>query len=715
MKNLSDKKKNNSITLIIYAVIAVFAIAAGIIVGRAVDLTLTDEGRPDAMAAANEIENVIKEPMPAFKYALENKKSYSRKGGLCGGIVVMIYFAYKSTTKKRYHRKGVEHGSAHWGGKKEKELIRDSKDLYNNIVIADDIYIVLDRKKREENKNPKKKKPSDNSPVGNAAKNKPSDVKLQEKKDNSPVGNKKPQKETMVSISKKSVKAKEVETMLNLNVLVIGGTGTGKSRFFVKPNLLQCNTSFVVTDPSGELLQSCGKMLERNGYKIKVFNLMDMKYSSNYNPFRYIFDSDGKYSANNVIKMINTFIINTKQGEGSSSDPFWDEAAKQLLSAVSFLLVEVGEEEDRNLANVLELIGKAKSVEGKENDKSELDLIFDERRAFCPDALSVKYYDKFKQAGAKTIQSILITTTTKLQFFMIPSVRDLTHKDTIQLETIGDEKTALFIIIPSTDTTYNFLAAMMYTQLFDTLFDRAIHNGGKLNIHTRFILDEFANVGKIPNFETVLATMRKFEISAAIILQNMAQLKRLYEKSWEEIPGNCDTMLYLGGKDQSTNKYIVEDLGKETIDTLSVNKTKSKQGSTTYNDGILGRELMQLNELQELKNSECIVMIRSLPPFKTLKYRLEKHPRYNQLEECDRKNNTYPLNSICTEKELELLELSQEAVPGEYSPEDYEAVSDIVVNIYGGKQPEQDNEIFISEETQNKFSPVTGVYFKTIR
>jgi type IV secretion system protein VirD4 len=299
----------------------------------------------------------------------------------------------------------------------------------------------------------------------------------------------------------------------------------------------------------------------------------------------------------------------------------------------------------------------AKVVEGKEEEMSELDFVFEKRKEAAPKALSVQYYDEFKQAAGKTMQSILISTTTKLQHFKLPNLRNLTHKDTIGLETLGDRKTALFIIIPSTDKTYNFLAAMMYMQLFDTLFDRAIQKyGGRLPFHVRFVLDEFANVGKIPDFETVLATMRKFELSATVILQNLAQLKRLYEKSWEEIPGNCDTMLYLGGKDQSTNEYISKDLGKETIDTLALHRTKSRQGSTSYNDGILGRELLTPDELAKMDNSECVVMIRGLPTFNTLKYRLEKHPRYGHLEECDKENNTFRLDSIVTEAESIVIE-----------------------------------------------------------
>lgn len=304
------------------------------------------------------------------------------------------------------------------------------------------------------------------------------------------------------------------------------------------------------------------------------------------------------------------------------------------LSSLCFLLIETGTEEEQNFAGVLDLIHKAKVVEGKEEEKSELDLMFDKRKEAAPKALSVQYYEEFKQAAGKTMQSILISTTTKLQYFKLENVRNLTFMDNISLETMGDKKVALFIVIPSTDTTYNFLAAMMYTQLFDTLYDRAInHFHGRLPVHVRFILDEFANVGKIPDFEKVLATCRKFEISAQVILQNLSQLKRMYEKSWEELPGNCDTLIYLGGKDQFTNEYLSKELGKETIDQLSINQTKGKQGSSSYNNAIMGRELATIDELTTMDNNNCIVMVRGLYPFFTNKFNLSEHPRYAELGE----------------------------------------------------------------------------------
>lgn len=476
------------------------------------------------------------------------------------------------------------------------------------------------------------------------------------------------EKISLKQVAAESKASEKIKPMLNLNQIILGGAGTGKSRFLVKPNLMQCNTSFVVTDPSGELLQSCGKMLEREGYQIKVFNINDMRYSNNYNPFWYLKDSTGKYNENNVIKMINVFMTNTKVEGSSGGDQFWDDSTRLLLSSLCFLLIETGTEEEQNFAGVLDLIHKAKVIEGKEEEKSELDLIFDRHREDSPNALSVQYYDEFKQAAGKTMQSILISTTTKLQHFKLEQMRNLTCTDNIHLEELGDKKTALFIIIPSTDTTYNFLAAMMYTQLFDTLYNRAITKyHGRLPVHVRFLLDEFANIGKIPDFDKVLATCRKFEISVVVILQNLSQLKRMYEKSWEELPGNCDTMIFLGGKDQFTNEYLMKSLGKETIDTVSINKSKGQSGSTSYNDGILGRELMQINELETMENSKCIVMIRGLNPFLTDKFEIKNHRRYSMLDEAWDKASMGSINrneyivedNIHTKKEEKILDLSE--------------------------------------------------------
>lgn len=630
-----QKKKSSDIYIYIIAAAAVLLICLW--GGYVLEMTSSPKKGIQIMKAVNSLSEYISPVNLLYAVgAVFTGNGITQKGfifGFIGGLLIVMYKL--SGTGKRYHRRGSEHGSARWGNKHEKDIIADTYDFYNNVIAASDVFLVLDRKKREENE----------AAANSKGKNKkPNDTLLKEKKEKKAYISDETENEKMSlkKVAEMRKTAEKIKPMLNLNMVILGGSGTGKSRFYVKPNIMQCNTSYVVTDPSGELLQSCGKMLEKCGYKIKVFNINDMKHSSNYNPFHYLKDSSGNINSNNVIKMINVFMMNTKEEGANTGDQFWTDATRLLLSALCFLLIETAEEKEQNFANVLDLIHKAKVIEGKEEEKSDLDVIFDERKNADPKALSVQYYEEFKQAAGKTMQSILISTTTKLQHFKLEDVRNLTHTDNIHLETLGDEKTALFIIIPSTDTTYNFLAAMMYTQLFDVLYDRAIsHYHGHLKCHVRCLLDEFANCGKIPEFDKVLATCRKFEISAVIILQNLSQLKRLYEKSWEELPGNCDTMIYLGGKDQFTNEYLSKELGKETIDQQSINQTKGRQGSSSYNNAILGRELATIDELATMDNNDCIVMVRGLHPFMTAKFDIINHPRYNMLDEADKDNNTY--------------------------------------------------------------------------
>lgn len=624
MANIGAPEKK--ISPYFYAVVIGCILAMPIVVfmGYMLDMSAGDNGQIQIFELLANSDEYLAEATLSGLFAALFHGGMTAKATIIGFFASLIIIVYVLMGDgKRYHRKGSEHGSARWGSKAEKDIIADTNDFYNNVICASDIMLVLDRKKRDKNESEKDKKKN--------AKAKSKSKKNQHSNEISHDTNIKVSVKDIVSQGKE---ASKIKPMLNLNQIILGGSGTGKSRFFVKPNLLMCNTSYIVTDPSGELVQACGKMLMNHGYKIKVFNLNDMKHSSNYNPFHYLRDYNGEINPNNVIKMINVFMMNTKAEGASGGDSFWDDATRLLLSALSFLLIETGTEEEQNFAGVLDLIHKAKVIEGKEEEKSELDLIFDQRKEADPKALSVQYYDEFKQAAGKTMQSILISTTTKLQYFKLPDVRNLTCTDNIHLEEVGDEYTALFIVIPSSDTTYNFLAAMMYTQLFDTLYDRAINlYKGRLPVHVRFMLDEFANVGKIPEFEKILATCRKFEISAQVILQNLSQLKRLYEKSWEELPGNCDTIIYLGGKDQFTNEYLSKELGKETIDQQSINQTKGKQESSSYNNAILGRELATIDELSAMDNNDCIVMVRGLPPFFTHKFDIANHPRYAELGE----------------------------------------------------------------------------------
>ncbi len=704
-KNKGMPKKKGLKDFIIYIVVAVILLVFGMWGGYILQVTAHKNGSINFQRALDSIDSYLNAEtfFNAAKSAITDGGK-AKAGAVYGGLAGLLILAWQiSKTPKRFHRKGEEHGSARWGTDAEKKSVGDPNDFYNNAILASDVFLVIDRKKRDENANEKNRKKNNRKktvsnkkfPVGESTEN---------------------EKISIAQIADNKKKAEKIKAMLNLNMLILGGSGTGKSRFFVKPNVMQCNTSFVITDPSGELIQSCGKMLERNGYEIKVFNIDDMEHSCNYNPFHYIKDADGNYDENAVIKMINTFLINTK-GEGQGGDPFWEDCTKLLLSSICFYLVETVRDEEQNFSAVLDLIHKAKVIDGKEEKKSELDFIFDERREENEKALSVQYYDEFKQAAGKTMQSILISTTTRLQCFKLAKIRNLTYTDNIGLDTLGDKKTALFIIIPSTDSTYNFLAAMMYTQLFDSLYGKAIKKyHGRLPYHVRFILDEFANTGKIPDFEKVLATCRKFEISVQVILQNLSQLKRIYEKSWEEIPGNCDTTIFLGGKDQTNNEYIMKELGKETIDTMNVNKTKSKQGSTSYNDGIMGRELMQLDELATMPNNECLVLIRGMRPFRTDKFDIVNHPRYGMLDEANKSENTYYLSdNIHTDEITEPIDLGDFQENNELIT-DVEYAHSVTVSTISSdnetviSRSELERKLYIKENIKSLFSTVKCGY-----
>ena len=422
------------------------------------------------------------------------------------------------------------------------------------------------------------------------------------------------------------------QTQRNLNVMICGGSGTGKTRGYIIPNLLNANTSFCITDPKGEIYASCATFLKRMGYKIKVFNIDEMLYSSNYNPFNYVYDSDGKLDYNSVKKMINVLMRNVGGGkENSGGDPFWDMSAEKLITAIAILLLEEGAKSQQNFAAVAE---KMRAIEfptdPKDVDfKSTLDREFEALEAVNPESLGVLLYREFKQGAGKTMKSVISVANSKIQDFNLPSIKNLTHCDTLNLEKIGDEKTALFIIIPASDTTFNFLAAMMYTQMFDLLYKRAFSRPEKrLSIHVRFLLDEYANVGQIPDFDNLISTMRSVEISVSIILQAVSQLKKLYEKSWETIIASCDSFLFLGGQEDTTLKLISERLGKETIDITNRGRSRGRQSSTSLNDALHGRELLTPDEVAKMDNRDCILLVRGYPPFYSKKYNLLSHPNY---------------------------------------------------------------------------------------
>lgn len=636
-------KKPDFVTISIYAVLAVFVIYFAASLGACFDLSSDEEGKVDFDNLANSLETTLMDTELVFEQVKAGGNALMFP--LFTAFGIGLYVLMKVTGKKKFHRKGEEHGSSRWANKKE-------------------IASLLDKPP----KSPKgEKKPRDQ----------PKPKKGEFVMDNNII---------LTNDVKMSLDTRQ--TRKNLNVMVIGGSGSGKSRFYVKPNLMQANTSYVCTDPKGELLRSTGKMLESYGYKIKVFNLIDMAHSHNYNPFNYIYDVDGNYSATAVIKMVNVLMKNTSKDGGGGGDQFWDDSTKALLAALCFYLVECEDKSMQNFSEVMKLLKKAEVKESSDDYQSDLDLIFDAlefpekyqteeaehneqfknlnlidlAKSAKPASryMCLKYYKDFKKAAGDTAKSILISTAVRLQAFNIPEVMDLTCCDNIHLEMIGDEKTVMYIIIPSSDDTFNFLAAMMYTQLFDVLYDRAnFKHGGRLPFHVRCLLDEFANLGQIPRFEELLATMRSMEISANVIIQNLSQLKKMYKDSWENVLGNCDSLLFLGGQEPTTLEHVSKTLGKETIDTRSHNRTRGKNGSTSENDGILGRELMTVDELKVMKDNECILFVRGIYPFFCDKFVIEKHPNYKLLEDSN-KDNAYLISDIktvqygsCDEQETE--------------------------------------------------------------
>ena len=410
----------------------------------------------------------------------------------------------------------------------------------------------------------------------------------------------------------------------NMNTIVIGGSGAGKTRFFAKPNVMQANTSFVILDPKGEILRDEGNLLEHEGYEIRVLDLINMELSHCYNPFVYI------QSDNDVQKLVtNLFKATTPKGS-SSQDPFWDTAASMLLLALMFYLKYEAPEEEENFPMVMEMLRAGEVHEDDDYYVSPLDMLFNDLERKNPEHIALKYYRDYHSGSAKTLKSIQITLASRLEKFNLSSLASLTQTDELDLSSIGKKKVALFAIIPDNDASFNFLVSILYTQLFQQLFYQADHNyNGSLPVHVHFLMDEFANVSLPDDFEKILSTMRSRNVSVSIILQNLAQLKALFEKQWESIVGNCDEFLYLGGNEQSTHKYVSELLGKETIDTNSYGKSTGHSGSYSTNYQIVGRELLTPDEVRMLDNSDCILFIRGERPIIDKKYDILKHPRIN--------------------------------------------------------------------------------------
>lgn len=420
----------------------------------------------------------------------------------------------------------------------------------------------------------------------------------------------------------------------NLNTIVIGGSGAGKTRFYCKPNIMQCNTSFVVLDPKGEILRSEGYMLEKEGYVIKVIDLIDMSKSHGYNPFHYI------QSDKDILKLITNLIRNTTPKESQSMDPFWEKSETALLEALMLYLYHYAPEDEQNFTMVMEMLTYAEVKEDDEEYESPLDELFHHLERFDPDSLALKQYQIYKQAAGKTAKSILISVGVRLAAFNLDSMASLTRFDELELDKIGERKTVLFAVIPDNDSTFNFLVGMLYTQLFQMLYYQADYvYGGELPIPVHFLMDEFANVALPDEFDKLLSTMRSRQIFVSIILQNLAQIKTLFKDSWESIVGNCDELYYLGGNEQSTHKFISEYLGKETLDTNTFGKSTGHSGSYSTNYQQTGRELLTPDEVRLLNNDYGLLFIRGELPIMDKKYDLLKHPNIN--ETTDGKQKPY--------------------------------------------------------------------------
>ena len=419
----------------------------------------------------------------------------------------------------------------------------------------------------------------------------------------------------------------------NKNILVIGGSGSGKTRFFVKPNLLQMHSSYVVTDPKGTVLLETGKALRNGGYAIKVLNTINFKKSMHYNPLAYI------RSEKDILKLVNTIIANTK-GEGNQSgEDFWVKAERLYYSALIGYIWYEAPEEEKNLNTLIEMINASEAREDDENFENPIDILFKELEQKNPEHFAVRQYRKYKLAAGKTAKSILISCGARLAPFDIAELRELTEYDELELDTLGDKKTALFVIISDTDDTFNFIVAIMYTQLFNLLCDKADdHYGGRLPVHVRCILDEFSNIGQIPKFDKLIATIRSREISACVILQAQSQLKAIYKDNADTIVGNCDTTLFLGGKEKTTLKELSEILGKETIDLFNTGETRGKEESHSLNYQKTGKELMSIDEISVMDGSKCILQLRGVRPFLSNKYDLTKHPKFSLTSDADSGN-----------------------------------------------------------------------------
>ena len=549
-------------------------------------LVATNLGEVWRLAEGKELGDKIMAMMGTFPVAFANPLPSLHPldlliGFSCGaGLRLAVYLRSKNAKKYRY---GMEYGSARWGNAKDIEPFMAPK-FSDNIILTKTERLMMS--------------------------NRPPDPK----------------------------------NARNKNVLVVGGSGSGKTRFWLKPNLLQCHSSYVVTDPKGTIVLECGQAMLKNGYKVKILNTINFKKSMHYNPFSYV------HSEKDILKLVTTLMTNTK-GEGSGGDPFWEKSERLLLTALIAYLHYEAPVEEQNFATLLEMLNTMQVLEDDEEYQNPVDLLFEDLAKTKPNSFAGRQYKLYKLAAGKTAKSILISCGARLAPFDIQELRDLTMYDELQLDTLGDKKTALFLIISDTDSTFNFLISMVYTQLFNLLCDKADDvYGGKLPIHVRCLIDEAANIGQIPNLEKLVATIRSREISACLVLQAKSQLKAIYKDNADTIIGNMDSQIFLGGSEPGTLKDLSEMLGKETIDSFNTSDTRGNSPSYGTSFQKLGHELLSRDEIAVLDGGKCILQLRGVRPFLSDKYDLTQHPNYKLTSDYDPKN-TFDIEKYLNRKE----------------------------------------------------------------
>ena len=549
-------------------------------------LVATNLGEVWRLAEGKELGDKIMAMMGTFPVAFANPLPSLHPldlliGFSCGaGLRLAVYLRSKNAKKYRH---GMEYGSARWGNAKDIEPFMSPK-FADNIILTKTERLMMS--------------------------NCPPDPK----------------------------------NARNKNVLVVGGSGSGKTRFWLKPNLLQCHSSYVVTDPKGTIVLECGQAMLKNGYKVKILNTINFKKSMHYNPFSYV------HSEKDILKLVTTLMTNTK-GEGSGGDPFWEKSERLLLTALIAYLHYEAPVEEQNFATLLEMLNTMQVLEDDEEYQNPVDLLFEDLGKKKPNSFAVRQYKLYKLAAGKTAKSILISCGARLAPFDIQELRDLTMYDELQLDTLGDKKTVLFLIMSDTDSTFNFLISMVYTQLFNLLCDKADDvYGGKLPIHVRCLIDECANIGQIPNLEKLVATIRSREISACLVLQAKSQLKAIYKDNADTIIGNMDSQIFLGGSEPGTLKDLSEMLGKETIDAFNTSDTRGNSPSYGTNYSKLGHELLSRDEIAVLDGGKCILQLRGVRPFLSDKYDLTQHPNYKLTSDYDPKN-TFDIEKYLNRKE----------------------------------------------------------------